>query len=152
MLERYHDGLTKCGFRKLSTPRSSASFSEFYRQVPFRYPPLFEELCLAYSWAEAVVGEVQFAANPSGVDLQALAGSVRYDSLLWEFLVPKGHLIFGRMSGGRYDPCAFDMTRRKGKDAPVVRVDHEEILSFERLGHPTPLASSFKGLLERCLA
>ncbi len=60
----------------------------------------------------------------------------------------KGHLIFGRMSGGRYDPCAFDALRRKGSDAPVVRVDHEEILSFERLGQPTPLARSFKELLD----
>jgi hypothetical protein len=152
MLERYHDGLTKCGFRKLSTPRDGSSFSAFYGQIPFRYPPQFEKLCLAYSWAEAVVGEVQFAANPSGADLQALAVSVRYDSLLWDFLVAKGHLIFGRMSGGRYDPCAFDMTRRKGNDAPLVRVDHEEILSFERLGQPTPLASSFKALLDRSLA
>jgi hypothetical protein len=152
MLESYHDGLTKCGFLKLGAPRDGASFSAFYGRVPFRYPPLFEELCLAYSWAEAVVGEVQFAANPSGADLHALAGSVRYDPLLWDFLVPKGHLIFGRMSGGRYDPCAFDITRRKGNDAPVVRVDHEEILSFERLGRPTPLASSFRELLDRSLA
>jgi hypothetical protein len=33
-----------------------------------------------------------------------------------ELLLPKGHRIFGRVSGGRYDPCAFDMTRRKGND------------------------------------
>jgi hypothetical protein len=74
MLERYHDGLTKCGFRKLNAPRDVSSFAAFYSRVPFRYPPLFEDLCIAYSWTEAVVGEVQFAANPGGADLQALRG------------------------------------------------------------------------------
>jgi hypothetical protein len=56
------------------------------------------------------------------------------------------------MSGGRYDPCAFNLTRRKGRDAPVVRIDHEEILSFQRLGQPSPLAQSFNAFLEQSLA
>ena len=152
MLERYHDGLAKCGFRRLSKPRDPTSLSEFYSQVPYRYPPLFEDLCLSCYWADAVIGDVEFCVNPVGDDLQGLAASVRYDSHLWDFLVMKGHLIFGRMSEGRYDPCAFDTMRRKGADAPVVRVDHEQILSFQRLGQPVPLVRSFKDLLDLSLS
>ena len=150
--ESYQDTLMRCGFRKLSKPRDATTLSVFYSQVPFRYPALFEDLCLSYYWADPVVGDIEFARNPVGDDLQGLASSVRYDSLLWDFLVAKGYLIFGRMSGGRYDPCAFDTRRRTGSDAPVVRVDHEEILSFQRLGQPTLLARSFKELLDSGLA
>jgi hypothetical protein len=149
MPERYVQTLTKCGFVELATPRDPGALASFYSQIPFRYPVLFEALCLSYSWAEPIVGEVQFAANPPGDDLRGLAAAVRYDSHLWEYLVPQGYLIFGRMSGGRYDPCAFNATRRKGRDAPVVRIDHEEILSFQRLGQPSLLAASFNALLEQ---
>jgi len=150
--DRYHLGLTSCGFRKLAVARDPACLVAFYREVPFRYPPLFEALCLTYFWADPVVGEVQFAANPAGDDLQGLAVSVRYDPLLWDYLVKNGYLILGRMSGGRYDPCAFDTARRKGRDAPVVRVDHKEILSFNRLGRPSALAKSFSGFLDGTLS
>jgi hypothetical protein len=152
LLERYAEPLKRCGFRRLQVNRVPASFTSFYDNIPFRYPLLFEALCLSHSWEHAVVGEVEFAANPPGVDLEGLATSVRYDRYLWDYLATHGHLILGRMSGGRYDPCAFNMARRKGRDAPLVRVDHEEILSFQRLGNPTLLAASFGALLEKHLA
>ncbi len=63
-------------------------------------------------------------------------------------MLPRGDLDLGQMSGGRWDPCAFNMNESSGEDAPVVRVDHEEILSFDRLGRPTLLASGFGELLE----
>ena len=65
---------------------------------------------------------------------EGLAASVRLRLAPLGLPGHKGHLIFGRMSEGRYDPCAFDTMRRKGADAPVVRVDHEQILSFAAAG------------------
>jgi hypothetical protein len=140
--------LARRGFRPLTAERDATAFDHFYSRIPFRYPSLFEDLCRSYSWPEVVLGDVEFAANPPGRDLSGLASSLPYDDTLWAFLVPRGYLIFGRMSGGRYDPCAFDMTRRKAADAPVVRLDHEEVLSFERVGRPVQLASSFKSFLD----
>jgi hypothetical protein len=137
------------GFERLEQPRPEVCLSAFYSWVPFQYPRLFEHLALEFFWQKPEVGQVEFAANPSGRDLSGLADSVRYDPHLWNFLVGRGYLIFGRMSGGRYDPVAFDVNARKGHDAPVVRVDHEEILSFVRLGRPTELAPSFRAFLER---
>ncbi len=146
------DRLIGQGFRQLVRERDAAAFDRFYSHIPSRYPGLFEELCRSYSWRAIVVGEVQLAANPAGPDLSGLAESLAYDPILWAFLVPRGYLIFGRTSGGRYDPCAFDMNRRKASDAPVVRVDHEEVLSFERVGRPVQLASSFRAFLDDNLA
>jgi hypothetical protein len=146
--DRYGPALERAGFRKLGTPRDPSCLTPFYSQIPSRYPRLFEALCLGYSWQEAVLGEVEFAPNPAGVDLAGLATSIRYDRHLWNLLVSSGYLVFGRMSGGRYDPVAFNMGARKGHDAPVCRVDHEEILSFQRRGHPVQLVPSFFALLD----
>ena len=48
MLERYHDGLDQV---RLPTAQHASrlvrQFAAFYSQVPYRYPSLFEELCLA---------------------------------------------------------------------------------------------------------
>ena len=150
-LAQYADGLKRCGFRPLTARRDPACWSKFYRSVPFRYPRLFEELCLAYSWEQAVVGEVEFAANPRSGDLQALAAAVAYDCHLWDMLLPSGYLIFGRLSGGRYDPVAFDLHDRTSDDAAVVRIDHEEVLSFQRVGGVVRLAASFETLLKPIL-
>jgi hypothetical protein len=152
LLQPYSRILGAWGFRSLKTPRDSGSWVPIYQHVPYRYPPLLEALCLTYSWDEAVIGEVELAPNPEGAGLSGWASSVRYDSHLWDYLLPRGYLIFGRMSGGRYDPCAFNMIRRNGTDAPVVRVDHEEVLSFLRLGEPSLLAPSFRALLDDALA
>jgi hypothetical protein len=100
-LKRHAGGLAKSGFRRLPVARDPTCLSSFYDGIPFRYPPLFEALCLSYSWSDAVVGEVELAANPPGADLDVLASRVRYDRHLWEYLSQHGHLIFGRMSGGR---------------------------------------------------
>jgi hypothetical protein len=142
------DALIRRGFRQLTRDRDATAFDTFYSQIPFRYPSLFEQLCRSYSWGDVELGELELAANPAGPDLSGLASSLAYDRILWAFLVPRGYLIFGRMSGGRYDPCAFEMNRRRASDAPVVRVDHEEVLSFERVGRPVELATSFKAFLD----
>ena len=142
------EALAKVGILRVTKPRGPSALADFYLEVPLRFPAVFERLCISHSWNKAVVGEVALAANPGGPTLQGLPKSVRYDSGLWAYLLPRGYLIFGRMSGGRWDPCAFNMNESSGADAPVVRVDHEEILSFERLGKPAMLASGFESLLE----
>ncbi len=148
MPNRYRQALERAGFRKLKTARAPACLTSFYDQIPSRYPELFEALCLGYSWRKAVLGEIEFAPNPAGPDLAGLATSIRYDDNLWDHLIVHGYLVFGRMSGGRYDPVAFNTAAGAQHDAPVYRVDHEEILSFQRLGRPVQLAPSFFAILE----
>ena len=141
------EALAKLGIRRVVKRRDPSALAEFYADVHLRFPAVFERLCVSHSWTKAVIGEIALAANQAGPTLRGLSESVRYDPHLWAYLLPRGYLIFGRMSGGRWDPCAFDMNESSGEDAPVVRVDHEEILSFDRLGRPTLLASGFGDLL-----
>ena len=134
--------------RKLSRPREAECLDALYSGTSLRYPEPFEALCLSHSWEDAEVGEVELADNPAASDLVVLARSVRYDRILWEFLVSQGYLILGRMSGGRYDPCAFNLRGAKENRGAIVRVNHEDILTFERLGRPTMIASSIDALLQ----
>lgn len=140
--------LARWGLVRVPNPRPPSCLEEFYEGIPLRYPRPFEALCLSHRWEQATIGEIELADNPPGTDLRSLAVSVRYDRLLWNFLLSKGYLILGRLSGGRYDPVAFDLNRTNREMAPIVRVDHEEILSFERLGRPKVLASSIETLLQ----
>jgi len=140
--------LERWGLVKAITPRAPGSLEDLYQGVPLRYPRHFEALCLSHQWESASLGEIELAENPPGKDLRSLAAAVRYDRLLWGYLVSKGYLIFGRRSGGRYDPVAFDLNQTNREQAPIVWVDHEEILSFERLGTPKVLAPSIEALLQ----
>jgi hypothetical protein len=136
------------GVRSLKRIDRTSCLDSFYAEVPCRYPAVFETLVAEYGWQELEIGDLDFASNPPGPSLGPLAKAVRYDPTLWDFLLHHRYLIFGRMSRGRYDPVAFDMNRPRGDDAPVVRVDHEEILSFNRLGRPTELARSLVAYVE----
>ena len=134
--------------RKLSRPRDADCLETLYSGTSLRYPEAFEALCISHSWEHAEVAEVELADNPAASDLSVLAKSVRYDRILWEFLVSQGYLVIGRMSGGRYDPCALNLRGAKENRGAIVRVDHEDILSFERLGKPTVIAPSIEALLK----
>lgn len=145
-----HDelALARRGLRRVEPPRDSASLAELYEGARGRYPRSFETLCLFYQWEGKSIGDIELADNPAGNDLRELARSVRYDRILWEYLASRGYLVIGRLSRGRYDPCAFDLSRLRGNDAPIVCVDHEEVLSFNRLGTPKVMSPSFAALLE----
>ena len=145
-----HDdlALARRGLKRIEPPRDSASLADLYKGVSGRYPLSFETLCLRYQWEGATIGEVELADNPAGNDLRDLARSLRYDPILWDYLASRGYLVIGRLSGGRYDPCAFDLSRLGGSDGPIVCVDHEEVLSFNRLGTPKVMSPSFAALLE----
>ncbi len=50
------------------------------------------------------------------------------DSGLTPTLHKNGFLQFGLPYEGNYDPICFDMKRLKHNDAPIVQLDHEQIL------------------------
>src|SRR5262249_55044879 len=118
--------------RAVSTPRSA--LSRLYEKLPARFPPLYEGLILSYRWAEIDLDVITLLANPVGPELSGLDHEIFKDRGLVEVLLPNGLLQFAKAGGGDYDPVCFDTRdRRKGGDAPVVRVDHEDILCDRRL-------------------
>jgi hypothetical protein len=137
--------------RAVSTPRSA--LSQLYQRLPATFPPLYEELILSYRWAEVDLVLVTLLPNPLGPDLSGLSEAIFRDPELVEILLPNGLLQFGKPGGGDYDPICFD-TRARGKngEAPVVRVDHEEILCNHRLKVTDRIAPTFRAFAEAIIA
>ena len=123
-----------------------------YQKLPARFPPLYEELVLSYRWAQVDLGLVTLLANPIGPDLSGLSGEIFRDPGLVETLVPNGLLQFGKAGVVNYDPICFDIRARgKGGEAPVVRVDHEQVLCHRRL-RTRPIAPTFRVLVDGIIA
>jgi hypothetical protein len=145
--------------------RDPAALEAFYAALPEgtpRLPRLYEQLLLTYKWGNADVGIAHLKTGPGPCDgfnlylnyggdtLMSHLEEARRDKGLWGTLVPNGYFPFGRV-GCTYDPLCFALRERRGDDCPVVRIDHEEILCWDRLKVMGRLAPSFRGLVEAVL-
>jgi hypothetical protein len=61
--------------------------------------------------------------------------------------------IFGTPSTGDYDPICFATRRMNNGDAPIVQIDHEDILSHNRKGRVVQeITPSFRSFVECVIA
>ena len=119
-----------------------------YAKLPARFPPLYEQLVLSYRWAEAHLHSFTLLANPPGTDLGGLRAQIEQDKGLTGSLIPAGYIKFAKGPDMDYDPVCFDIKRRtKGKDYPIVKIDHEEILCNWHVKVVAELAPSFEQLM-----
>lgn len=110
----------------------------------FRYPRVFQEFTEQHAFVAFDIGRVRVYSNLQGEEdnLEALLA----DRILTRGLVDAGFLPFGRPVTGSYDRICFDVRGlQEPEDAPVVWVDHEAILSNDRVPKPRRLAD---GLME----
>ncbi len=120
-----------------------------YALLPGRFPPLYEQLILSYRWPPVELPYFVLLPNPPGRTLDGLLAQMRRDNGLWTTLLPNGCVPFGKAGGGHYDPICFDIRhRQKDGDCPLVRVEHEAILCFDRIGETFIVATSFRDLVE----
>jgi len=115
--------------------------------VGIDYPRLFLELVEHHSFVSFDIGGVRMHSNLRGEEenLEELWS----DKILTQALCEAGFSPFGRPSTGSWDRVCFDL-RRGGRpvDAPVVVMDHEAILSFNRIPKPRPLTGGLMQLFE----
>ena len=115
--------------------------------VGVAYPRLFSDLLRLHAFAAFDVGGVRVHGNVRGGQdsLEALL----QDAFLTRTLCDAGFAPFGRPDTGSYDRVCFDMRKAvPSGDAPVVRMDHEAILSFGRLLEPAVPAGGIVHLFE----
>lgn len=86
------------------------------------YPALFRYFTGAYTFSEFSYQGIVFWTNADHF--------AKYfpDKLLDSALVSQKYLPFGQPDCGSYDRICFDMNRKRGRDAPIVRIDHEAML------------------------
>ena len=125
---------------------------ELYSKLPARFPPLFELLLLSYRWAEVELQLYTLLGNPPGLDLSRFFEQISSDSGLWQCLIPAGYIQFAKGPDIDYDPVCFDIkARRKNKDCPIVKIDHEEILCNNRIKVVGELAPTFEDLVRQTI-
>jgi hypothetical protein len=135
-------------WRPIQMNTSRDALEPIYATLPARFPPLYEQLVLSYRWAEVELQSYRLLANPAGPDLSGLLEEMSKDSAIWNNLRTAGYAQFGKGPDIDYDPVCFDFGRRKkNRDCPIVKIDHEEILCHDRVKVIAELAPSFEQLV-----
>jgi hypothetical protein len=149
--------------------RTAGDLDALYADLPEgtpRLPRLYERLLLSYSWHAADFGGCDLYAgrhshgdyplgynllgNPPGkTPFAPLLRYMRRDPALWEALAPARLIPFGKGGMQHYDPVCLDLSRMRGRDCPVVGIDHEDILCFHRVRVAVEFAPTFRELVER---
>jgi hypothetical protein len=132
--------------RAVKTGRESLEV--LYRQLPVRFPALYEDLVLSYRWAEVDLGRFRLLANPPGAGLEGLKSEMFRDAGLTELLLPAGLLQFGKGPDVNYDPVCFRVAGTTPERARVVRLDHESLLCERKLVVVEELARDCRQLME----
>ena len=101
---------------------------ELWARLDIQSPALWSALLSTYAWpAETQLDFVLLYPRAPG-SVAAWEAAVTRDRALSEVLLARKLLPFGRPVDGSYDPICFDTTARRGRDCPIVRVDHESVL------------------------
>jgi hypothetical protein len=122
----------------------------FEQNLPFRLPPSYRSLLLRYRFPAFQVGTVELFGNLDGQsDRDFVVASIN-DRWLSSVARAGGFIHIGRPESGSYDPVCFDFRQRtKSGEAPIVRLDHEEILCNDAIRVLETIAPSFLELLAR---
>jgi hypothetical protein len=105
-------------------------------------PKLYEHLVLNYRWPEVTLHRIRLKANLPGLDLSGLARELFADPAFNSPLVSHGYLPFAFGAEGdewSYDPVCFDLNAlNQYGDCPILRFEHESILSFDKVARHGP--------------
>ena len=115
-------------------------------------PKLYELLATSYRWPEVELSICRLLPNLPADDLAPLAASMFADPVLNSTLIPHGFSRFGMAPDGCYDPFCFDLNRYRNNDCPVVRINHESVLSHDSIGKVETVFDSFRDLVHAVLA
>lgn len=109
------------------------ALNELLHKLPQPWPAAFRSLVDRYHFCNFEIGPLMFFAN-TGRDLfYELSQRVLKDAGIFPILHQHGFLQFGLPHEASYDPVCFDMKSRTREDAPIVQLDHEEILIRRRI-------------------
>jgi len=136
----------------------SSWIRELEQEAGLRFPSAFRELIAEYLFPNFECGPLNFYAvglseQSPQFKFEELRGVILKDAGLTNFLPPRNLLPFARPRTWDYDPICFDFRADpKGKDAPIIRVDHEAIFIKKKLRISDHIAPSFRELLSELAA
>jgi hypothetical protein len=125
---------------------------ELAQKLPQNWPKPFKSLIDRYGFCDFEVGPLMLFANSGHELFYELSNCVFKDKNLFPTLHKNGLLQFGLPHETNYDPVCFDMKLRNRADAPIIQVDHEEILLRSRIRVVREIAPSFAEFMQRAVA
>lgn len=137
---------------QIQSAASNPWVEELSSRLPQKWPDLYLLLIERYRFCEFEVGPVMFFANTGLSFFYELADRISRDPGIFPLLRSNGHLQFGIPHAANYDPVCFDMRRGNRGDAPIVQLDHEEILIRNRIRVVQEIAPSFAAFAQRAIA
>jgi len=142
-------GMFHWGIRPAS---SNPWVDELANKLPRVFPAPYQSLIRRYRFCTFQVGPAMFFANTGQGLFNELSRKVFGDKGLYPTLHKNGYLEFGKADETNYDPVCFAMQRRQKDDAPVVQLDHEEILIRSRIRIVKEIAPSFEVFLQQAIS
>ena len=116
-------------------------------------PRLYRSFITRYRFVRFAIAPILFFTNTGQHGFYELADRIFADKCMSPVLLEQGLLQFGTPSTGSYDPICFATRRMIIGDAPIVQIDHEDILSFNGEGSVVrEIAPSFRNFVERVVA
>lgn len=155
-----------CAVRPAVPPRDIA---DLYRLLPDgtpRLPRLYEEFLCRYEWHQAqdesdvlqVRGyefrlyEFRLWSNAGAREtFGPLVKQMNRDPALGSALVQAGYFPFARGGAYSYDRLCFPLRQARGYDCPVVIVDHEAVLCFDRIEMRDEVAPTFRAFCQHVI-
>jgi hypothetical protein len=120
----------------------------FEASLPYRLPPLYRSLVRRYSFEPFEMLGISFFGNRGGQTDDDLVVASSRDPVLARVSRRNGFIQIGRPATRSYDPVCFDLGRRmKNGDAPLVSLDHEELLIREQIRIVHQYTASFQEAL-----
>ena len=134
-------------------PASSNPWVEtLVEKLPQGWPKPFRSLIDRYRFLNFEIGPLMLFANSGHELFYELADRVFKDKGIFPTLHKNGFLQFGLPHETNYDPVCFDMKRRSRADAPIVQLDHEQLLQWSRIRVVREIAPSFAQFMQTALA
>ena len=135
-----------CEFTRLAA--HAPWIAAFEAKLPARLPPSFRSLILRFRFGPFRASGIEFFGNRGGGERDDLVIASLSDAALARVTRAHRFIQVGRPETRAYDPVCFDMSRRsKEGEAPLVCLDHEEILIHERIRVLRECARSFAAAL-----
>lgn len=115
------------------------------------FPGLYYLFATRFQFPEFEVGGIMFFATAPDKDENEIhvRDKILQDPNLYPTCLMNGCLQFGNLYAYNYDPVCFDTKFRKSReDCPIVQLDHEEILIYERIKIMKVIAPSMRSFME----
>jgi hypothetical protein len=134
-------------WRPAAIATDEAHLKDFRGRLGRRLPRLYEQMILSYRWLEVHLHKVRLKANPPGESLEELRRNITADPVFKSLLIHRGFVPFAH-DLNNYDPVCFDLNAMtEDFDCPILRFEHEALLSHDGIGDVWTLWPSVESMM-----